>query len=195
MKNNTNIYDIDGEIIRPAGDNHHFTIDEAKEKIQVYQAKIKELSEKEDPTEEDIKKIKIYQDYCKNLMNYEWKKLMEMNKDDFTSYLKDNMNSGIGKTSAETVEKALNEVKNDIEAGENTEDEVQGPTPDDNKSTGNEESRDDETVERNVGYIHEERPFTQDDLLVERDGVVNNMDEYVSPIGEASDEYVDYKEA
>ena len=79
MKNNTNIYDIDGEIIRPAGDNHHFTIDEAKEKIQVYQAKIKELTEKEDKTEEDLKKLAIYQDYCKNLMNYEWAELMKMN--------------------------------------------------------------------------------------------------------------------
>lgn len=36
MKNNTNIYDIDGEIIRQAGDNHQFSIDEAKEKIQHY---------------------------------------------------------------------------------------------------------------------------------------------------------------
>lgn len=127
-------------------------------------------------------------------MNYEWKKLMEMNKDDFTSYLKDNMNSGVGETSAETVEKALNEVKNDIEAGENTENEVSGPTPNDNESTGNEESKDDEAVERVRSSVHEERPATQDSLLVERDGVTNNMDEYVSPIGEASNEYVEYKE-
>lgn len=194
MKNNTNIYDIDGEIIRPAGDNHHFTIDEAKEKIQIYQAKIKELTEKEDKTEEDLKKLAIYQDYCKNLMNYEWAELMKMNKNDFTNYLKDNMNSGVGETSVETVEKALNEVKNDIEAGENTENEVSGPAPNDNESTGNEESGDDEAIERPIGDIHEERPTTQDSLLVERDGVVNNMDEYVSPIGEASDEYVEYKE-
>lgn len=195
MKNNTNIYDIDGEIIRPAGDNHHFTIDEAKEKIQVYQAKIKELTEKEDKTEEDLKKLAIYQDYCKNLMNYEWAELMKMNKNDFTNYLKDNMNSGVGETSAETIEKALNEVKNDIEAGENTTDEVLEASPNDNESTTNEESRDDEAVERVRSSVHEERPITQDSLLVERDGIVNNMDEYVSPIGEASDEYVEYKEA
>jgi hypothetical protein len=36
MKNNSNIYDIDGNIIRPAEDNHRFTIDEAKEKVQFY---------------------------------------------------------------------------------------------------------------------------------------------------------------
>lgn len=31
MKNNSNIYDIDGELIRSSGDTHKFTVDEAKE--------------------------------------------------------------------------------------------------------------------------------------------------------------------
>lgn len=179
MKNNANIYDIDGEIIRPAGDNHQWTIEEAKEKIQYYQEKIKELSEKENPTEEDTKKIGIYQDYCKNLMNFEWSKLMQMNQKDFTNYMSTNLASKVGETSEEDVKEALNEVKNDIDAGENTTDEVQEASPNDNESITNEEPRDDEAVERVRSSVHEERPITQDSLLVERDGVVNNMDEYV----------------
>lgn len=184
MKTNTNIYDIDGEIIREAGDNHHLTIDEAKEKVQYYQAKIKELTEKEDKTEEDLKKLAVYQDYCKNLMNYEWSELMKMNQKDFTNYMSTNLAGKVGETKEEDVNKALNEVKNDIEAGENTDDEVSEASPNNNESATNEESRDDETVERVSGSIHEERPITQDSLLVERDGVETVMDEYVSPIGE-----------
>lgn len=179
MKNNTNIYDIDGEIIRQAGDNHHFSIDEAKEKIQYYQEKIKELSEKEEKTEEDLKKLTIYQDYCKNLMNYEWSELMKMDKNTFTNYLSTNLTNKVGETKEEDINKALNEVKNDIETGENTEDEIPRPTSDNNESIRNEESGDDKAVERNVSDIHEERPITQDSLLVDRDGIVNNMDEYV----------------
>lgn len=185
MKTNTNIYDIDGGIIRSAGDNHHFTIDEAKEKIQVYQAKIKELTEKEDKTEEDLKKLAIYQDYCKNLMNYEWAELMKMNQKDFTNYMSTNLAGKVGETSEEDVNKALNEVKNDIEAGENTTDEVPEASPNDNESTTNEESRDDEAVERVRSSVHEERPITQDSLLVERDGVNTVMDEYIEPIEES----------
>ena len=185
MKTNTNIYDIDGEIIRPAGDNHHFTIDEAKEKIQIYQAKIKELTEKEDKTEEDLKKLAIYQDYCKNLMNYEWAELMKMDQKDFTNYMSTNLAGKVGETSEEDVNKALNEIKNDIEAGENTTDEVLEASPNDNESTTNEEPRDDETVERVRSSVHEERPITQDSLLVERDGVNTVMDEYIEPIEES----------
>lgn len=112
-------------------------------------------------------------------MNYEWAELMKMNQKDFTNYMSTNLAGKVGETSEEDVNKALNEVKNDIEAGENTENEVSGPTPNDNESTGNEESGDDEAIERPIGDIHEERPTTQDSLLVERDGIVNNMDEYV----------------
>lgn len=46
MKNNTNIYDVDGEIIRAAGDNHRFTIEEAQSKIKYYREKI---DKSEDP--------------------------------------------------------------------------------------------------------------------------------------------------
>ena len=128
-------------------------------------------------------------------MNYEWSKLMQMDQKTFTDYMSSNLAGKIGETKEEDVNKALNELKNDTKTGENTVNEVQETPSDDNESTTNEESGDDEAVKRDVSDIHEERPITQDSLLVERDGVVNNMDEYVSPMGEASDEYVEYKEA
>lgn len=191
MKNNTNIYDIDGEMIRQAGDNHHFTIEEIQEKIQKYQDKLKALSEKEDSTEEDKKLAATYQNYIRNLVNYELDLMSKMSQEEFTEYLTKNM----PKTTAEQTEKALNELKNDVETRENSEDEVSGPTTGDNESVGNEESGDDQAIERVVSDVHEERPITQDSLLVERDDVKPiQMDEYVLPIGEASDEYVEFEE-
>ena len=66
MNNVTNIYDIDGELIRTAGDNHEMTIDEAKEQLKKYEEKVKELTE----TDPNNSKIVIYNNYIKNLANY-----------------------------------------------------------------------------------------------------------------------------
>ena len=66
MNNITNIYDIDGELIRTAGDNHEMTIDEAKEQLKNYEEKVKELTE----TDPNNSKIVIYNNYIKNLASY-----------------------------------------------------------------------------------------------------------------------------
>lgn len=66
MNNVTNIYDIDGELIRIAGDNHEITIDEAKEQLKKYEEKVKELTE----TDPNNSKIVIYNNYIKNLASY-----------------------------------------------------------------------------------------------------------------------------
>ena len=66
MNNVTNIYDIDGELIRTAGDNHEMTIDEAKEQLKKYEEKVKELTE----TDPNNSKIVIYNNYIKNLGSY-----------------------------------------------------------------------------------------------------------------------------
>lgn len=201
MKNNSNIYDIDGELIRGIDDTHEWTIEEVQKKMENYRKKRDELPEN-DP------KTAVYNTYLRNLGNYlvslyvnAPKPELETNKDAIRDAIQQLANDVEGEGTAvdREVEQSLVEhiqekLNNDTEAGENTENEVSGPTPNDNKSTGNEESGDDEAIERPIGDIHEERPTTQDSLLVERDGVVNNMDEYVSPIGEASDEYVEYKE-
>lgn len=66
MNNITNIYDIDGELIRTAGDNHEMTINEAKEQLKKYEEKVKELTE----TDPSNSKIVIYNNYIKNLASY-----------------------------------------------------------------------------------------------------------------------------
>lgn len=67
MNNNTNIYDIDGELIRAAFDNHEFTVEEAQEKIKYYIEKLKAL-DKED--KDYLLKLSTYNQYVDNLANY-----------------------------------------------------------------------------------------------------------------------------
>ena len=45
MKNNSNIYDVDGELIRAFDDTHKWSIKEAQEKIEEYRKKIEEVGE------------------------------------------------------------------------------------------------------------------------------------------------------
>lgn len=177
MKNDTNIYDIDGELIRKAGDTHNFTIEEAQNKIKYYQEKIKSLNEQEIKSEDTEKKIKTYEIYCKNLTAFVWSKLSTLDSEQLSNIFANN-------TDKEEINKALEEVKNDIAATGSTGDNVQGGNSDNNESNTNEESRNDQTIERNDGDIHEERPVTQSDLLVERDGVTTSMDEYVDFVEE-----------
>lgn len=66
MTNNTNIYDIDGNIIRAAGDTHELTPDEAKAKVEEYQNKLKQLAD----NEEDTVKAGVYKTYIVNLQRY-----------------------------------------------------------------------------------------------------------------------------
>jgi ADP-glucose pyrophosphorylase len=63
MTTNSNIYDIDGEILRKAGDTEELSIDEAQKRVTSYQEKLKELDPK-DP------KVSIYNTYIRNLQSY-----------------------------------------------------------------------------------------------------------------------------
>lgn len=67
MNNTTNIYDIDNDLIRAAGDNHELTIEEAQERIKHYIEKLKSLSIEDT----DYKlKANMYNQYIDNLANY-----------------------------------------------------------------------------------------------------------------------------
>lgn len=63
MNTITNIYDIDGEIIRKAGDNHKFTVEEASNKIEYYRKKLEEVGE-------NSPKAVYYATYMRNLSQY-----------------------------------------------------------------------------------------------------------------------------
>lgn len=177
MKNDTNIYDIDGELIRKAGDNHKWTAEEAQKRIKYYQDKIKAINEAENKTESDLKKIKIYENYCANLTKYVWNIVNQLSSEELNKIFAQN-------TTEEQVNKALEELKNDISTEGSTTDNVQGPNADNNKSDTNEELGNDEIIRRENCDIHEERPVSQGDLLVERGDVNTVMDEYVDFVEE-----------
>lgn len=172
MKNNTNIYDIDGELIRKAGDNHHFSLEEAQQKIQYYRNKIDEIKESDNP---DNSKIAIYESYIRNLANYAAFEMSKMSKDQIMDLVGKN---NLKETSKEEINKALEEL-NDAEAIKSTDNEVQGTITGDREGGTDRESGDDQAIERSISDVHEEGPRTQSDFLVERADVTNNMDEYV----------------
>lgn len=174
MNNNSNIYDIDGELIRSANDPHKWTANEVKEKIEYYRKKLTALADND-------KKAKIYSTYMRNLSSYLISLYAQMPAEE----LKAEIEAAKQATTQEQVTKAMQELANDInndgEATESTINEVRN-TPlvtVDNESTTDEEPGDATPIDGGNSDIHEERPISQSDLLVERDGVNNNLDEYV----------------
>ena len=165
MKNNSNIYDIDGELIRAAEDNHKMTIKEAQEKIENYRQKLEKLDEK-DP------KAVVYATYMRNLNQYILTKYATMKPEELEAELN---RQKAEKDTKEQVEKAINELKKELENEETNKNEESSEHADEEAG-----SEDTETSVR-----------TQEDLLTDGEGRPETvMDEYVSPIGEASDEYI-----
>lgn len=105
MKNETNIYDIDGELIRAAGDNHKITVEEAQEMMEKYRQKLQE-------TDKDDKKAVAYATYMRNLSNYILAQYAAMSPEEFTARLQANAATT---TDENTVENALNELKDELE--------------------------------------------------------------------------------
>lgn len=180
MKNNTNIYDIDDVLIRAAGDNHKFTIQEIREKLDYYRKKYEE-------TPDNDPKKATYGVYLGNLSRYAMDLYSKMTPAELQEELN---NQKKAENLKEQIDKAINDLKKDIEdtndreTNEDTQNEVSGTTTADNENNANKESGDDEVIGRECSNIHEERPLSQSDLLVERDGVAPTIME----------EYVDYTE-
>ena len=169
MKNNSNIYDIDGELIRSFDDTHRFTLEEAQNQMEKYRKKLQEMDEK-DP------KAVVYATYMRNLSNYIMTLYATMKPEELQARLKaqDKLNEQVN----EAIEQLKADIENDRTTEERTEDEIQGGTTGDSEYNTNGESGDDKTIERTISDVHEEGPTTQGDLLVERVDVNNNMDEY-----------------
>jgi len=106
MKNYSNIYDIDGELIRAAGDTHKLTLKEAQDKAKYYTEKLKELDEN-DP------KAKVYTTYIRNLTSYIISLYSKMKPEELESEAKEQEFNN-------QINKAINELKEEIE-GEATE--------------------------------------------------------------------------
>lgn len=76
MKNYTNIYDIDGNIIRKAGDNHKFTIEEVEKMVDDLTEKVKNNPDN-----------KVYKVYLNNAHKWLYKMYNEMSKEDLINRL------------------------------------------------------------------------------------------------------------
>jgi hypothetical protein len=175
MNNNSNIYDIDGELIRSVDDSHKWTVEEVKNKIEYYRKKLQELAE-------DDKKAILYTTYMRNLSNYLFVLYSQMPAEQLNAEIQ----AAKALSTNEQVKKAMEELQKDVDndgkTAENTTDEVPDEPTTDNEDTANEEPGDATPIDGGDSDIYEERPISQSDLLVERDGVNTVMDEYVEAL-------------
>lgn len=107
MTTNSNTYDIDGELLRSAGDTSNLTIDEAQKRIEQYQKKLNELSEKEP----NNPKLSIYNTYIKNLQSYIFNQYI----------LHPELMPKVEQTTQEQIQKAMEDLKAEVEAEETKE--------------------------------------------------------------------------
>ena len=103
MTNNSNIYDIDGEIVRKIDDNHQWTVEEVKNKIEYYRNKLKDLAE-------DDKKAVLYATYMRNLSNYLLVLYSKMTPDQLNAEI----NAAKALTTNEQVKKAMEELQDSL---------------------------------------------------------------------------------
>lgn len=183
MKVETNIYDIDGELIRQFGDNHEVTIEEAQNKINYY----KQLLDSVDGT---TKQAATYATYIRNLSAYVLQQLAKQAQKP-------------KQTTEEQVQNAINELRQELENDENTgvrtEDEVPTEPTDNTEDNSNDQPGNDPLIYRGDSDVSEDNTVSQDDLLVERDDEAPVMEEYVSydavPYEEPSEETSEEPEA
>lgn len=107
MTTNSNIYDVDGEILRSSEDTSELTIEEAQKRIESYQKKLNELSEK-DPKDP---KLSIYNTYIKNLQTYVFNQYL----------LHPELMPHMKNTTQDEIQKAMEELKADVESEESKE--------------------------------------------------------------------------
>ena len=98
MTTDSNIYDIDGEIIRKAGDVEQMRIESAQQKIDSYQEKLKNLDPK-DP------KVSIYNTYIRNLQSYIFNQYL----------LHPELMPHMQNTTQDEIKKAMEELKAEVE--------------------------------------------------------------------------------
>lgn len=159
----SNIYDIDGELIR-RGDQGAFTLEETEELVDKLTKKVQENPDNE-----------VYKVYLNNAQKWLFKLYNNMSREDLMkrmSFLQTSVDEAKN-TANEAEQKQLEEINKAIEQLKNEYDNLPEGTP-----VSTPEGTGDEQLDRPV-----ECPVEESTPVV--------MDEYVSPIGEASDEYVE----
>ena len=98
MTTDSNIYDIDGEILREAGDTEELSIKKKKKRVTSYQEKLKNLDPK-DP------KVSIYNTYIRNLQSYIFNQYL----------LYPELMPHMQNTTQDEIKKAMEELKAEVE--------------------------------------------------------------------------------
>ena len=159
----SNIYDIDGELIR-RGDQGAFTLEETEELVDKLTKKVQENPDNQ-----------VYKVYLNNAQKWLFNLYNNMSREDLMkrmSFLQTSVDEAKN-TANEAEQKQLEEINKAIEQLKNEYDNLpEGTLVSTPEGTG------DEQLDRPV-----ESPMEEPTPVV--------MDEYVSPIGEASDEYVE----
>ena len=108
MTNNSNIYDIDGNLIRSINDTHKWTVKECQDKIEEYRKKILEVGEK------NPKSI-VYATYMRNLSQYIMMLYANMTAEELNAEIEANKAKI---ATEEKVKEAIEELKKEVEAEE-----------------------------------------------------------------------------
>jgi len=162
-----NIYDIDGNIIRKAGEGR-FTIEETEQLVDDLTKKVQENPDNE-----------VYKVYLNNAQKWLMHLYDNMSREDLMkrmSIIQDSIKDANNEaTSAEQtmldeVNKAVEELKKEYE-NENTESDIAPTEPE----TGGEP----ELAEEVEQPVEESAPLTQEDMLVERDSAPIEMEEVI----------------
>jgi len=132
MTTDSNIYDIDGELLRSSEDTSELTIEEAQKRIESYQKKLNELAEK-DPKDH---KLSIYNTYIKNLQTYVFNQYL----------LHPELMPHMTNTTQDEIQKAMEDLKADVEAEESKETIMEPVSDETDEYVDFEEVKNDENV-------------------------------------------------
>jgi len=132
MTTDSNIYDIDGELLRSSEDTSELTIEEAQKRIESYQKKLNELAEK-DPKDP---KLSIYNTYIKNLQTYVFNQYL----------LHPELMPHMTNTTQDEIQKAMEDLKADVEAEESKETIMEPVSDETDEYVDFEEVKNDENV-------------------------------------------------
>jgi len=128
MKNYSNIYDVDGNIIRKAGDNHRFTIEEVEKLVDDLTQKVQENPDNQ-----------VYRVYLNNAHKWLYNMYNNMSKEDIAKRLsliqnniqeaKNELNDA-EKQQLDAISEAMEQLKAEYDADQpNTSDNVEDVRP------------------------------------------------------------------
>ena len=189
MSKFSNIYDIDGNLIRGAEEGS-FSIEETEELIDKLYEKVKH-AESEEATEQEKEHLNIYKIYLDNANKWLMHLYDQMNPEERMKRLQEKFaknNTVIENAKAEAndaeqakleaINKAMEKLKAEYDEENNESD---TPEAEDSK-----EARESELVGEVEQSMEEPEVVNQDDLLVNRDEDAPAMSEYVEPIEETA---------